>query len=210
MNNFGKIHFRVRRLLRIIFNVLTAASVLLAIWFYLAWALDLTYHAHTRFLIGQQRIELMWHEDGLLFELTGPWPKDRLDDPALLTRRLPWLEYLQPPRQWKHAGILYMHGPAEFASEAYHITASSKPRHLRSLVVLVSTRTLVSLLCILPLAWLIGGLRKRRRNRQGFCADCGYDMRATPTRCPECGRPGVEGRTIDLELRARLSKVTKA
>jgi len=45
---------------------------------------------------------------------------------------------------------------------------------------------------VLPAAWLVTQLmkyrRRRMRLRSGACLKCGYDLRASKDRCPECGR----------------------
>jgi hypothetical protein len=41
---------------------------------------------------------------------------------------------------------------------------------------------------MLPLVWPIRQL-KRRRLAEGHCRKCGYDLRASKDRCPECGTP---------------------
>jgi hypothetical protein len=55
--------------------------------------------------------------------------------------------------------------------------------------VLVPHWALVVPLAVPPLLWARGRLRRRRWARQGRCRHCGYDLRGSPERCPECGRP---------------------
>ena|SRR5688572_4635328 len=45
----------------------------------------------------------------------------------------------------------------------------------------------VAVLAVLPLCTVLGHIRRAARRRRGSCAICGYDLRASPKRCPECG-----------------------
>jgi hypothetical protein len=65
----------------------------------------------------------------------------------------------------------------------------------RHLSLIVPFWLILILTALPPLAWL--GQRRRARRvpgAQNLCATCGYDLRATPDRCPECGRPTAVSR----------------
>jgi len=46
-------------------------------------------------------------------------------------------------------------------------------------------------------------LARRRARGRGFCRACGYDLRGTPARCPECG---VEGYPVAVALPTRYAR----
>jgi hypothetical protein len=52
---------------------------------------------------------------------------------------------------------------------------------------------LVLLFAATPSARVFMGWTRRSPRRDGHCPACGYDLRATPERCPECGTEIVKG-----------------
>lgn len=72
-------------------------------------------------------------------------------------------------------------GPAASSTRSFRVLSYSAFGVRWVLVTVLSS--------LLPVAWIALFLHRRRAKKPGCCAKCGYDLRASPERCPECGTP---------------------
>ena len=86
----------------------------------------------------------------------------------------------------------------DHAGWGFGYAAGAFPQKWRYLAVQAPAWLVAAPLVLLSVRRLTIPLRQRARRRRGLCPSCGYDLRGSPGRCPECGeaaqsqsRPGT-------------------
>jgi hypothetical protein len=104
-------------------------------------------------------------------------------------------------------------GLAARADRRFYSSDSAKPGgYVSREVTLWIPYWMLAILLALPPLWL-GTIHRRRqiraaRRHRGQCQRCGYDLRATPDRCPECGtRPRISLALLLNLIRTILGKL---
>jgi hypothetical protein len=188
-----------RRLL----NVLTALSVLLSVAASALWAVGSPRAYVLEFGRAGDRWRLTVDEHQIALDDTPRWLADMAASGRVLGQ---WLDQnrqrLEPfEAKLESARIQTMSDPrtaaAEFARATRGVEGLPPPPTIPTLRpprdYAVPYWALIAAGAALPvgrLAWLGLGRNRRRRSRRraaGLCVACGYDLRATPGRCPECG-----------------------
>jgi hypothetical protein len=192
----------VKRLFRILFNPGVAVSLLLCaatliVWVRSYWVGDQLYRSHWTFeaAAGKPAERVRMHETaiflisgrgGLAVEVRlqdATWrPDPPLSSSSSLLTESSWKTQSDPqyPQAdaadsfWRRLGFGY------WVSELSWSSSASRRFWAPAWFV-------TGLLAIWPGVVAGRALRRRRRAKSGMCATCGYDLRATPERCPECG-----------------------
>jgi hypothetical protein len=169
-----------RRLL----NLLTAVSLALFVVVGALWARSGVVGDQWFLALGRRCVMVRSDWGRLTFAVMKDWRSTRL----LVWYRtegghhdtVPGLPTTQPPEV---LGICYKAGTFTYANPQPGVPVTGSYHWLR----LYHPHALV-LLAILPAVRLLQARKARRRASAGLCPTCGYDLRATPNRCPECGR----------------------
>jgi len=101
------------------------------------------------------------------------------------------LKQVSPPQRGESGGRWGF----DYRSFSHNFGTIDAPKPFRQLSLMLPWAFVVAVLSVVPLFWLAGVRRelwRRKRVRAGLCVQCGYDVRATPGRCPECGERGPD------------------
>ncbi len=84
---------------------------------------------------------------------------------------------------WQALGFRYLHtnGWVPIAQLSWNYPTA------RSTAVFIPHWAIAATFAFLPATAMFAALRRRHRAHRGLCQFCGYDLRASEDRCPECG-----------------------
>lgn len=105
---------------------------------------------------------------------------EHFDDPAF---NLPY-GHMSAPR----SGWTQLFGSETGLFNGFHVGSPPVPDYRYSYVA-IPHWLLITITALLPVLRQCRTLTRFRRDHPGICGMCGYDLRATPSRCPECGTP---------------------
>ena len=113
---------------------------------------------------------MYWNQGrGIIDIYTGIKPSPRSD--------MGWSHTVREPEQEDYLWSLWF----------FNIFHPSRDPAVKEWYLAIRLWPISALTAIAPCVYLLRRFRRNRRKKLGLCKECGYDLRATTDRCPECG-----------------------
>jgi len=155
---------------RLIFNAAATLSLLLCLFLIYSWLRSFL-PAPLRFESVDGALMLVWSEG-----VIPSGPDADIFNPAsekfMGIRELMKSINIRSDRKWM--GFRAITSGGVFHAQNYHIFA-------------IPYWVLVPPTALLPISWILSRRRQRHRASAGHCLSCGYDLRESKDKCPECG-----------------------
>ena len=192
----------MRRFLRIALNIVTALSLLLAIATTVFWMRSRIINDDAWFYYSRTSATRTYSDTGILSQAgileIYSWSRsidtqegfdndDGLLSPRSYREGLNYRRY--PVGSGGRGGSFWWRHGFRFEWPRWHATPQGYHLGRYTLAAFSAPHWFFFLLfTILPCLWLFRRLRSfLHRSRAGLCPICGYDLRASPDQCPECG-----------------------
>ena len=187
----------MKRLLRILFNVLTVLSLLICLATVVLWVrsyrlADFIGYSHND-PPGPRAVDWALHATSAGGRVAFIQLRDVYTDPVQISsqarERYPsrWYRWDDRSVPVRRAG----NGFPTILGAGFRARRNVHPNYTNMYrAIVLPHAALVALTALAPAWWFVAARRRRLRTTRrnaGLCVKCGYDLRATPDRCPECG-----------------------
>jgi len=191
---------------RRLFTILSAISLMLCAVLCIRWERSIGYRVYSYWIAPEFDLEISEVDGvvGLLFARdSGLWAPDGG------SRLYGWFHFRGPMPSGRNRTNLTTTSCNRWGFGAYILKTVGHPPAgywriggRRLWIIWVPYWFPVLLSAIAPVSWLVGHLRRRRRTHAAHCIHCGYDLRATPDRCPECGQMSAKTEAVSERTKA--------
>ncbi|MDB5173458.1 MAG: hypothetical protein JWN51_2231 [Phycisphaerales bacterium] len=169
-------------MLRRLLTPLSALSLLLCVGVCVLWVRS---YGHWEWAAYQDRggrtFTVTSRLGAAVFDVTDGWPPGIVAAPFRVHSGPLYASSLPPPNRWYWLGLGF-----DRATQSIGVSGTPLWTGTATSASLVVPHGFLCLLTAYAPASRAWGLY-RRRVRPGLCSSCGYDLRASPDRCPECG-----------------------